>query len=305
MPWRSLIFFNNLRAILQLEVDYFGSATIILAQMVQLSARITPPNLSTAGIDRLTPGKNKLFSILICMALLGSTEALASAPKRTSTTRVTKPRVTKPQKRRSKFRRVYWNPVLRGSHESMLRQNEEIDRLQLLRIEDDAQLEELIVKQELVEIEETQALRVAANLDSGRRFCRPWTLSFLQDLSVAFHTKFKTPLQVNSAVRTMEQQKKLRRRNRNAAPEFGETASSHLAGITVDISKRGLSRTQRKWLDAYLLELRNQNLIEAAEERRQPVYHIMVSERYDGYRDAQMEAEGPTTRSLTDVITQD
>ncbi|MEO5936430.1 MAG: DUF5715 family protein [Terriglobales bacterium] len=244
---------------------------------------------------------------MICIALLGSTEALASTPKRTSSTRVTKPRVTKPQKRRprAKLRRVYWNPVLRGSHESMLRQNEEINRLQLLRIEDEAQLEELIVKQELVEIEETRALRVAANLEDGRRYCRPWTLSFLQDLSTAFHAKFKTPIQVNSAVRTMEQQKKLRRRNRNAAPEFGETASSHLAGITVDISKRGLTRAQRKWLDAYLLELRSQNLIEAAEERRQPVYHIMVSERYDGYRDAQMDAAVPTAPSPTDVITQD
>lgn len=249
------------------------------------------------------------------MALLGSIEAWASVPKVT-TSKATKPRATKPRvvkssrksskkRSRARVRRVYWNPVLRGSHESMLRQNEEIDRLQLLRIEDDAQLEELILNQELVEIEETNTLRVAANLDSQRRYCRPWTLSFLQDLSSAFHARFKTPIQVNSAVRTMQQQKKLRRRNRNAAPVSGETASSHLAGITVDISKRGLSRTQRKWLDAYLLALRNENLIEAAEERRQPVYHIMVSDRYDGYREAQMEAAAPTIRNQSDVITQD
>ncbi len=252
----------------------------------------------------MTPGKKRLFSILICTALLASTEAGAVVSKTTTSKRVTKPRTTKSQKRRPRVRRVYWNPVLRGSYESMLRQNEEIDRLQLLRIEDDAQLEDLILKQELVEIEESNALRVAANLDSQRRYCRPWTLSFLQDLSTAFHAKFKTPIQVNSAVRTMEQQKKLRRTNRNAAPEWGETASSHLAGITVDISKRGLNRKQRKWLDAYLLELRNQQLIEAAEERRQPVYHIMVSERYDGYREGQSQAED-LTPSKTDIVNQD
>ncbi len=251
----------------------------------------------------MTLGKKKLFSILICMALLGPTEAAAISSKGTAT-RTTKPRFTKPQKKRAKIRRIRWNPVLRGSYESMLRQNEEIDRLQLLRIEDDAQLEDLILKQELVEIEESRALRVAANLESQRRYCRPWTLSFLQDLSFAFHAKFKTPIQVNSAVRTVEQQKKLRRTNRNAAPELGETASSHLAGITVDISKRGLTRKQRKWLDGYLLELRNQQLIEAAEERRQPVYHIMVSERYDLYRQAQNQVEGPI-RSQTDIINQD
>jgi hypothetical protein len=248
----------------------------------------------------LNPGK-KLLAILICTALLGSSQALALTSKATST-RVSKLRPTKSStKKRSKARRVriHWNPVLRGSYESMLRQNEEIDRLQLLRIEDDAQLEDLILKQELVEIPESRSLRIAANLDSTRRYLRPWTVSFLEDLSSAFYQQFKTPIQVNSAVRTMEQQKKLRRTNRNAAPELGETASSHLAGITVDIAKTGLSRKQRKWLDAYLLDLRNRNLIEAAEERRQPVYHIMVSERYDGYRESQTDAQdrGPIKSS--------
>ena len=254
----------------------------------------------------MTPGK-KLLAIVICCSLLGSIPAVALTAKVTST-RATKPRTSKPQKKRAKVRRIRWNPVLRGSYESMLRQNEEIDRLQLLRIEDDAQLEDLILKQELVEIPETRSLRIASNLDYGRRYCRPWTVAFLQDLCHDFYAKFKTPIQVTSAVRTMEQQKKLRRTNRNAAPELGETASSHLAGITVDISKAGLSRKQRKWLDAYLLDLRNRNLIEAAEERRQPVYHIMVSERYDGYREAQSQAQGESEserNSSTAVLNQD
>jgi hypothetical protein len=45
---------------------------------------------------------------------------------------------------------VVWNPVLKGSYDSMLRQNEEIDRLQLPRIADDQQLLELERTQELV-----------------------------------------------------------------------------------------------------------------------------------------------------------
>jgi len=248
----------------------------------------------------VTPGK--LLAILICLALLAPAHA-AVATKKTSGTKA-----GKPTKKRVKYRRIYWNPVLRGSHESLVRQNEEIDRLQLDRIEDDAHLEDLILRQELVAIPETSSLRVAANLEAGRRYCRPWTLSFLQDLSQAFYAQFKTPIQVNSAVRTVKQQKKLRRTNRNAAPEWGETASSHLAGLTVDISKRGLTRKQRKWLDAYLLELQNLNLIEAAEERRQPVYHIMVSERYDGYRQTQIEADNAESSdkpTLTDPSTLD
>lgn len=251
----------------------------------------------------MTPGK--LIAILICLALL-SQLGVAGTARTSSKLRITK-HTPKKKVRRAKVRRIRWNPVLRGSYESMVRQNEEIDRLQLPRIEDDAELEDLILKQELVEIQESDSLRVAANLDPDRRFCRPWTLSFLEDLGEAFYAKFNRPIQVNSAVRTVAVQKKLRRKNRNAAPETGEIASSHLAGLTVDINKSGLTRAQRKWLDAYLLDLRNRNLIEAAEERRQPVYHIMVSERYDGYREEQgLETRESEVKSAqTDVINQD
>ena len=75
-------------------------------------------------------------------------------------------------------------------------------------------------------------------------------------------------------------QKKLRRHNRNAAPEYGETASSHLAGITVDIQRRGMTGAQVKWMEAYLMPLREQGLVEPEEERHQWVFHIAVSGRY-------------------------
>lgn len=180
----------------------------------------------------------------------------------------------------------------------MLRQNEEIDRLQIPRIEDAEQLEALKARLELVEIPDGPGMRVDPRLEQDRRYCRIWTLGFLQDLGVAYHKQFKSSLQLNSAVRTIEQQRVLRRKNRNAAPEWGETASSHLAGITVDISKRGLSRKQRKWLDNYLLGLRDQGLIEAAEERRQAVYHIMVSERYTAWREVKVGTPAPTATDL-------
>src|SRR5262249_54107449 len=123
-----------------------------------------------------------------------------------------------PKHRRARVRRVAWNPVLKGSMDSMLRQNEEIDRLQLPRIADNEQLLELERSQELVPIQESRALRVSPNVQSEKRFCRPWCNQFLQDMSEAYFKEFHAPLQVNSAVRTMEQQQKLRRSNRNAAP---------------------------------------------------------------------------------------
>ena len=100
------------------------------------------------------------------------------------------------------------------------------------------------------------------------------------------------PIQLNSAVRTAEQQKKLRRHNRNAAPIEGRTASSHLAGLTVDIGKGGFSKKQHKWIESYFAKLRDlKGLIEVAEERRQAVFHVMVSQKYANWREAQQLAE--------------
>jgi len=191
---------------------------------------------------------------------------------------------------RGHARRIKWNPVLKGSHDSMLRQNEEIDRLQLPRINDQAQLEELERNQELVPIKDTPALRVSPAIQPDKRYCRPWTNYFLQDMSEAYYREFHLPLQVNSAVRTLDQQQKLRRHNRNAAPEIGDIASSHLAGITVDLAKRGLTRVQHKWMEDYLKDLRDRGLVEAAEERRQACFHVMVSDRYTEWRETKQVA---------------
>jgi hypothetical protein len=225
----------------------------------------------------------KLLGLIIIICFI-SAAFPAHAMSRSTKYRSTRMKHT--TKYRAKYRRVYWNPVLKGSHESLLRQNEEIDRLELPRIQNDEELENMILRQELVGISETDSLRIASNLEATRRFCRPWTNEFLDDLSQAFYEEFRQPIQVNSAVRTVEQQKKLRRRNRNAAPIEGDTASSHLAGTTVDLAKRGLTRKQKKWMDAYLKNLQDQGLIEAAEERRQACYHIMVTSKYSEWRNA-------------------
>ena len=217
-------------------------------------------------------------SLLLCLLVFSCGQAFALHHNQHHYTR-----------HRAHRRHLVWNPLLRGSHESLVRQNEEIDRLGLPRIADDQQLELLEERQELVPIQETRSLRIHPQLEPKNRYCRPWTLEFLNDLSNAYYQEFHQPIQVNSAVRTIEQQHRLRRHNRNAAPEAGETASSHLAGLTVDLSKRGLSRHQKKWINAYLLNLKDQGLIEPAEERRQAVFHIMVSEHYDEWRTARSE----------------
>jgi hypothetical protein len=224
---------------------------------------------------------------LITSSLIVMTMALSALPAFSASTTVRK---STRYRRHAHYRAVKWNPVLRGSHESMTRQNEEIDRLQLPRIADQQQLLELERTGELVPIRETQSLRWSAAIQEDKRFCRPWTNQFLVDMSSAFYKEFRTPLQVNSAVRTMEQQQKLRRHNRNAAPETGETGSSHMAGITIDLARRGLSRSQHDWVENYLKNLRDQGLVEAAEERRTWCFHVMVSDRYTEWREANESA---------------
>jgi len=184
-------------------------------------------------------------------------------------------------------RRLRWNPMFRPSHESLLRQNEEIDRLDLPRIQYDDELEALKASQALVPIRTGQTLRVDPRLDPDRRFCRPWTRDFVEDLSQAYYNEFHDQIQVNSAVRTVKVQKKLRRHNRNAAPAEGDTASSHLAGLTLDIQRRGMSKQQIHFVERYLFYLRALGLVEPEEERRQWVFHVMVSERYAGWRETQ------------------
>ena len=194
--------------------------------------------------------------------------------------------VRRSSRRRAHVRRVLWSPVFRPSHESLLRQNEEIDRLELPRIQNEAELEQLIASEDLVPIVPSESLRIDPRLTPDRRYCRPWTRDFLADLSDAYYKQFGGQIQVNSAVRTVQVQKKLRRHNRNAAPEKGATASSHLAGITVDLQRRGMTRDQVKWVEQYMLPLKNLGLVEPEEERHQWVFHVAVSGRYADWRES-------------------
>lgn len=192
---------------------------------------------------------------------------------------------TKPTHRR--FRWLRWNPLFKPSHESLLLQNAEIDRLDLPRIQDETELEALKADGSLLAIVPNESLRIEPSLDPSRRYCRPWTLDFVNDLSKAYYNRFHEQIQVNSAVRTVKVQRKLRRHNRNAAPAEGDTASSHLAGVTVDLQRRGLNKEEIRWMEHYLFYMKALGLVEPEEERRHWCFHIMVSGHYSEWRDTQ------------------
>src|SRR5712664_738815 len=222
-----------------------------------------------------------LFALFGALILAhGAAFALHSTePNRTS--------IGKSHRKASHHRRLRWNPMFRPSHDSLIRQNEEIDRIDLPRIQDDAELEALKPSGALVPIEETESLKIERGLDPSRRFCRSWTLDFVDDLSEVYYRQFHAQIQVNSAVRTVKGQKKLRRHNRNAAPADGDTASSHLAGVTVDLQRRGLSKDEIRFIERYLFYLNALGLVEPEEERRHWCFHVMVSDRYSDWRQTQ------------------
>jgi hypothetical protein len=188
---------------------------------------------------------------------------------------------------RKHFRWLRWNPMFRPSHESLLIQNAEINRLDLPRIQDETELEALKADGSLLPIRAGETLRIEPSLDPSRRYCRAWTRDFVEDLSQAYYNRFHQQIQVNSAVRTVKVQKKLRRHNRNAAPADGDTASSHLAGVTVDLQRRGMSKDEIRWMEHYLFYMKALGLVEPEEERRHWCFHIMVSGHYSEWRETQ------------------
>lgn len=171
-------------------------------------------------------------------------------------------------------------PPLKGSHEILVHQNIVADREGLDRIKDDDDLDDMRAHRLLVSLPLSGALEVDDRLPANRRYCRPWTAQFLAALARAHYARFHTPLQVNSAVRTVEFQQRLLRTNGNAAPAEGETASPHLTGQAIDLAKHGLSLTEIAWLRGYLLPLVQQGKIDVEEEFQQSCFHISVYKRY-------------------------
>jgi hypothetical protein len=162
------------------------------------------------------------------------------------------------------------------SRSSLLAQNTESDRLGLHRIKNDMELKSMVQSKELVELLSSPSLAIDPRLPQNRRYCRPWTLSFLLQASTTYSQQFGKPLVVTSAVRTEQVQRRLLHWNRNAAPVHGEKASSHLTGATIDISRRSMTTEQRLFTEQLLLLYSAMNNIIVEEERGQLCFHIFV-----------------------------
>jgi Family of unknown function (DUF5715) len=178
-------------------------------------------------------------------------------------------------------RRVYIPPSpLKGSFESLARQNERAEADGLERILDEQDLADRIDQKLLVPVPVSSSLVINSDLTDNHRYCRPWTADFLADLAGEHAAQFRKPITVSSAVRTVEYQQHLMRRNHNAAAAEGDVVSPHLTGSTIDIAKTGMNRKELTWMRNRLLAMQVAGLIDVEEEFRQPCFHITVYRSY-------------------------
>ena len=154
---------------------------------------------------------------------------------------------------------------------SMLSQNAEADRLHLARIKNKGMLKELISDGELVPLPESSAL--TSSVPSWRAFLRPWTAAALLSIAEDFRAATGSPIRVDSAVRPIDVQKRLRRWNGSAAPVKGPTASVHSTGIAFDLQRNGLKKQHRVWLEWHLWYLQASGRMIVEEE--QNCFHVV------------------------------
>ncbi|HWG22373.1 MAG TPA: DUF5715 family protein [Terracidiphilus sp.] len=169
---------------------------------------------------------------------------------------------------------------LRGSFDSLARQNERAEAEGLERILDEDDLRDRIAQRLLVPVPASASLVVNANLPATHRYCRPWTARFLSDFARAHDARFHHPIEVSSAVRTVAYQKQLMLTNGNAAAAEGDIVSPHLTGATVDIAKSGMSRSELAWMRSSLLRLQLEGKLDVEEEFQQACFHITVYKSY-------------------------
>jgi hypothetical protein len=176
--------------------------------------------------------------------------------------------------------------ALRGGEAAQKRHNRAADADKLSRLDSRSELERFIKRGWLVEISDTSAywLDAVGGHDPGHedlyRHARAWTKRFLDKELGAAHAKFGIRFKITSLVRTERYQKSICRSGNGAAICGGDwwERSLHLTGATVDISKEGMGSKALAWMRRRLVQLQEQGLVGAIEERG--AFHVFVRKAY-------------------------
>lgn len=272
------------------SADNAAAADRAAAERVHAWEQAQHPGMPIAGAGGKSPAEQALEAAGAEIAATEITPAETLSPTLPPASRAELPRIPTIEQEAAtpvllpslydKRGRLVVPAPLYGSHDVLVHQNQMADHDGLTRVRDDDDLTDLRRQHKLVPLPESGALHVDERLPGNRRYSRPWTAVFLAVLSRDFYASFHEPLQLTSAVRTVQTQQRLLRTNGNAAPIAGETASPHLTGQAVDIGKKGLTMAQIAWLRTYLQPLIEQGKIDVEEEFQQSCFHISVYRNY-------------------------
>lgn len=173
--------------------------------------------------------------------------------------------------------------LLRANRNSQVIQNKRADADDLSRMKDVAMVRRFTNAGLLVPVPHQTNHYYTRYIPGKYRYLRPWSKLFLDRLSSQYHRRFGKKMRITSMVRTVALQNSLRKRNSNAASPYGPKRSSHLTGATLDISKKGMTASEIRWMRQVLDSIKKKGYLYAVEEFNQPTFHIMVYRNYPEY----------------------
>ena len=164
-----------------------------------------------------------------------------------------------------------------GTRAALIAQNVAANHAHLARIKDTPQLKKLEKGKVLVPISHIKGVIMDSRTKPENRFLRVEAAQFLGRFAGIHLVKYHRRVFVTSAVRTMDYQRQLRKRNPNAAKaDSGLLQSSHPTGETFDISTRVMVPKEAAWARMYLYSQKRAGRIIVEEETIEPCFHIMV-----------------------------
>lgn len=220
------------------------------------------------------PRRNSLlFPILFAFAVITLFSGIGLARKKK----------VQRHKKPAKINRVFvLYPELRGSRESLRKQNYIADKYNLSRIKNEWELKALVGSESgfLVNVpDKGKHFYIDKRLVKNLRYLSPRALGYLRLLAAEYAEYFggRERLKITSLVRTIEYQRRLSWRNPNAVwSDDSELQSVHPTGFAFDISTKRMKQKQILWLAQFLAEDEKADIIEATYEPRGNDFHIMV-----------------------------
>ena len=169
---------------------------------------------------------------------------------------------------------------LGGSRTSIRHQHEVAKDADLTFLRTPAQLHEFVAKERLELVTSSSYFSIAK---VSFPYTRPIVKQFIERLAAQYHAATGEKLVITSLTRPTSRQP------RNASPY-----SVHPAGIAVDFRVPAAS-ADRFWLEATLLMLESEGVLDVTRERRPPHYHVAIfPEQYATYLAARLSRETTT-----------